>query len=72
MVFITHLPSFCGYDAIFTIVDGFSKYVAFLPCSTNSTAIDLASLFYNNIDCKFGMPVKISNDWDSRLLSKFW
>ena len=57
---------------MFTIVDRFSKYVTFLPCSTNSTAVDLASLFYDNIVCKFGMPVKIVSDWDSRFLSNFW
>ena len=57
---------------MFTIVDKFSKYVTFLPCSTNSIALDLASLFYDNIVCKFGMPVKIVSDWDSRFFSNFW
>ena len=44
---------------MFTIVDRFLKYVTFLPCSTNNTAIDLVLLFYNNIVCKFGTPVKL-------------
>ena len=56
---------------MFTIVDRFSKYFTFLPCSTNSTAIDLTSLFYDNIVCKFGMPVKTISDWDIRFLSNF-
>ena len=57
---------------MFTIVDRFSKYVTFIPCSTNSTAVDLASLLYNNIVCKFSILVKIISDRDSRFLSNFW
>ena len=57
---------------MFTIVDRFSKYVAFLPCSTNGTAVNLASLFYDNIVCKFGMPVKFVSDQDSRFWPNFW
>ena len=57
---------------MFTIVYRFLKYVTFLPCSTNTVAIDLASLFYDNIVCKSGMPVKIVSDWDNRFLSNFW
>ena len=71
MDLITHLPWFYGYDGVFTIVHRFSKYVAFLPCFTNSTAINLASLFYDNIVCKFGMLVKIVSNWDNRFLSNF-
>ena len=72
MDLITHFPKSSGYDAVFTIVDRFSKYVTFLPCSTNSTAIDLASLFYDNIVCKFGMPVKSVSEQESRFLLSFW
>ena len=72
MDLITHMPQSCEYDAVFTIVDRFSKYVTFLPCSTNSTAVDLALLFYHSLICKFGMLVKIISDWDSRFLSNFW
>ena len=42
MDLITHFPHSCGHDAIFTIVDRFSKYVIFVPYSTSSTALDLA------------------------------
>ena len=57
---------------MFTIVDRFSKYATFLPFSTNSTAFDLALLFYVSIVCKFGMLVKIVSDWDRRFLLNFW
>ena len=68
---ITHLPLSNGFDEVFTIVDRFSKFVTFVPYSKSSTALDLASLFYNNIACKFGMPAKIFSDRDSRFLATF-
>ena len=45
MDLITYHPHSCEHDAVFTIVDRFSKYVTFVPCSTSSTALDLAQIF---------------------------
>ena len=42
MDLITHLPHYCWHDAVFIIVDWFSKYVTFVPCFISSTALDLA------------------------------
>ena len=43
MDFVTHLPTTPrGYDAIFTMVDRFSKYVCFVPMKTTATAEDVA------------------------------
>ena len=40
MDFITHLPvSTRGFDAIFTIVDRFSRLVRFIPCNSSMTAV---------------------------------
>ena len=72
MDLITHLPLFCGHDMVFTIVDHFSKYITFVPYSISSTAQDLAKPFYGSIVYKFGMPVKVLNDRNSRFFSKFW
>ena len=72
MDLITHLPKSEGFDAIFTVVDRFSKLVTFMPCQTTSSAVDLAWLFFKSIVCKFGMPSKIVSDRDSRFLSRFW
>ena len=72
MDFITYFPLSNGFDAVFTIFDRFSKYVTFVPWSTSSTALELTSLFYENIVCKFGMPAKIVSDRDIRFLSTFW
>ena len=39
MDFIMQLPTSArGYDAIFTIVDRFSRLVRFIPCNTTITA----------------------------------
>ena len=72
MDLITQFPFCNGFDAVFAIVDSFSKYVTFVPCSTSSTALDLASLFYDNIVCKFFIPAKIISDRDSQFLSTYW
>ena len=72
MDLITHLPTFEGFDLVFTIVDRFSKYVTFIPCKATWKAPELARMFYDHIVCKFGMPQKIVSDRDSRFLSKFW
>ena len=73
MDLLTYLPLYNGFNAVLTIVDWFSKYITYVPCSTSSTALDLASLFYDNIVCKFGMPAKIVSDKDSRFfIYMFW
>ena len=71
MDLIIQLPLSNGFNAVFTIISRFSKYITFVPCSISSAALDLASLFYDNIVCKFGMPAKIVSDRDSRFLSTF-
>ena len=57
MDLITSLPTTAtGYDAVFTIVDRFSKLVTFIPTTTTVTAPGLAKLFFQHIICKYGMP----------------
>ena len=68
----THLPTSEGFDLVFIIVDGFSKYVTFIPCKAIGTDLDLARMFYDHIVCKFGMPKRIVTDRAVRFLSKFW
>ena len=72
MSLIIHLPTSDGFDAVFTILDRFSKYVTFIPCKATYIAPDLVRIFYNHIVCKFGMSQKMVSDRDSRFLSKLW
>ena len=73
MDLITSLPRTAkGNDAVFTVVDRFSKLVTFVPCVTSVSASDVAQLFFDRYVCKFGMPAKIVSDRDPRFLSDFW
>ena len=40
------LPASNGFDAIFTVVDRFSRFVKFVPCHSTCTAADVADLFF--------------------------
>jgi hypothetical protein len=73
MDFVTHLPvSTRRYDAIFSIIDRFSRLCRFIPCHSSMSALDCASLFWEHWVCKFGMPVKIVSDRDAKFTSGFW
>ena len=73
MDFIMPLPkSSRGFDAVFTIVDRFSRLVRFIPCHSTLTASDATSLFFEHWICRFGMPSKIISDRDPRFTSVFW
>lgn len=60
------LPTSNGFDAIFTIVDRFSRYVKFIPCNTTCSASDVADMFFRHWICVYGMPSKIISDRDVR------
>lgn len=44
-----HLPESDTHTDVLTVIDRFSKYMTFPPCSTFSTAMDLAHFTYDNI-----------------------
>lgn len=71
--FITGLPPTArGFDTILVLVDRFSKFVSCIPCTETTTAIDVARMFFDHIVCKFGMPLKLISDRDTRFVSLFW
>jgi transposase InsO family protein len=76
MDFITHLPQTIyrdnTVDAILVIVDRFSKYAVFLPVSSTIDAVQLAELFHQEIELRFGPPNSIVSDRGSVFTSKFW
>ena len=54
MDFITDLPESCGYNAILTIVDRFSKLVKLVPVRMGGgllSAGEVAKLLFDNIVC---------------------
>ena len=72
MDLITQLPNSHNHDAIFVIVDRFTKMAHFIPTTTNADAPQLAKLFLDNIVRIHGFPRSIISDRDTRFRSLFW
>ena len=76
MDFITGFPrSQKGHDAIFVVVDRFSKVAHFLPVKETITASQLADLYVSRIVSLHGVPLEINSDRGSlfhlKVLGKF-
>jgi len=65
MDFITRLPKFNGYDAIFVIVDRLNKYATFIPLKHPYLAKSIAEVFTREVIRLHGIPASIASDWDS-------
>ena len=73
MDFITDLPrSPYGNDAIWTIIDRFSKHAHFLPVRKTIKPDHMARLFLAHIFKHHGVPQSIVGDRDPRTTSLFW
>jgi transposase InsO family protein len=76
MDFITRLPAVLYQtemvDAILIIVDHFLKWSLFIPVSSMINAAELADLFYNKVELRFGPPNGIISDHGLIFTSKFW
>ncbi|RVW62992.1 Transposon Tf2-12 polyprotein [Vitis vinifera] len=72
MDFITGFPKVCDFKFVFVVVDGFSKYVVFIPAHDACPAEEATKLFFSNVVKHFGLPRDIVNDRDTRFTGKFW
>ena len=73
MDFITGFPrSQKGHDAIFVVIDRFSKVAHFLPVKETITASQLADLYVSRIVSLHGVPLEINLDRGSLFTSRFW
>ena len=72
MDFITSLPELQGYDAIFVMVDRFSKLAHMVPTVGTATALETAKLFLNAWWRHHGLPRVIVSDRDPKFTSAFW
>ncbi|UPX18964.1 uncharacterized protein EKO05_0009244 [Ascochyta rabiei] len=75
--FVTDLPKSIDakgneYDAILVLVDQFSKYVRYLPCTKTITAQRLAELLMEQSFSKQGPPDTLLSDQGSVFTSQFW
>src|SRR4051812_11202452 len=73
MDFVTGFPrSQKGHDAIFVIIDRFSKVAHFLPVKETISYSQLADLYVSRIVSLHGVPLEISSDHGSIFTSNFW
>lgn len=72
MDFIEGLPKSKSFNCILVVVDKFTKYAHFLPLSHPFTALEVATLFMNNIFKLHGLPQAIVSDRDKIFTSNLW
>lgn len=61
-----------GHDAIFVVVDKYTKMIYCIPTKTTVSAPELARLFFDHIVRHHGIPISIISDRDPRFTSSFW
>jgi hypothetical protein len=69
--FITQLPLSLGFDAIFVVVDRFTKRAHFIPTTSALSAEGAARLFRDHIWKSHGWPKKIISDRGTQFAAKF-
>lgn len=73
MDFISELPVTPeGYDAILVVVDKLTKYAITIPTTTKINEEETASLLFEHVFSKFGLPRQIISDRDTRWRGVFW
>nr|GEU46640.1 reverse transcriptase domain-containing protein [Tanacetum cinerariifolium] len=73
MDFVTKLPKTAnGYDTICVIVDRLKKSAHFLPMRETDPMEKLIKLYMKEVVTRYGVPVSIISDRDSKFTSLFW
>ena len=75
MDFVSGLPNTKkGNNAIWIIVNCLTKSAHFIPMKTGNKMhmALLADLFVNEIVSRYGQPISITLDRDSKFVSRFW
>lgn len=70
--FIEGLPKSNSYNCILVVVDKFSKYAHFLSLSHPFTALQVATLYMNNLFKLHGLPEAMVFDRDKVFTSHIW
>ena len=72
MDFISGLPSSNDYNAAFTFINKFTKFVRLIPCFKGEGALSATEcddIYFSNIVRLFGIPKMVLHDHDSRFTS---
>ena len=73
MDFVVRLPRTVSHqDAVWVIVDRFSKVAHFIPISMTYSMDKLAALYIKNIVRLHGISVSTILDRDARFTTRFW
>ena len=73
MDFLTHLPlTSRGHDAVWVLVDRFTKLVHFLVVRMTCTLEEFGKLYIREIVRLLGVPISIVSDQDPRFTAHFW
>lgn len=72
MDFIEGLPQSQSYNAIWVVVDKYSKFAHFVPLRHPFTAATIAKLFLDHIYRLHGLPASIISDRDRVFTSYLW
>eukprot|EP01054_Gregarina_sp_Poly1_P004093 Gregarina_sp_Poly_1__4092@NODE_2245_length_2417_cov_121_274468_g1441_i0_p2_GENE_NODE_2245_length_2417_cov_121_274468_g1441_i0NODE_2245_length_2417_cov_121_274468_g1441_i0_p2_ORF_typecomplete_len241_score6_16rve/PF00665_26/1_1e21DDE_2/PF02914_15/0_00083_NODE_2245_length_2417_cov_121_274468_g1441_i014662188 len=73
MDFLFNLPtSESGKDGLLVVVDRLSRSVVLIPVSRDINAEQTATLFFENVVRKQGVPKRIVCDRDTRFMGEFW
>ena len=69
--FVTGLPSAQGYDAIWVIVDRFTKQHHLIPCTTTIDGEGFAELFIKEVFRLHGLPQTVTSDRGPEFIAAF-
>ena len=73
MDFMTHLPrTLQGHDALWVIVDWFTKSAHFWVVQMTFTLEEFGRLYIREIIRLHGVPVSIISAWDPKFTTHFW
>ncbi|PSR72196.1 hypothetical protein PHLCEN_2v11935 [Hermanssonia centrifuga] len=72
MDFVGPLPEDDGFNWILTITDRLGSDMRIIPCRTDISAKELATLFFREWYCENGLPLEIISNRDKLFVSQFW
>ena len=72
MDFISGFPKVEVFRSVLVVVDKFSKYVVFIPATSECPTKEASQIFFSNIVKHFGMPEDIVSDRDTQFTCRFW